>query len=84
MATGKALSPRDFISNVTKPLEKVIADAKKKVARLEKVPKHDKPVDLKGKLIMVSGKELIADNSISFEDMESKYRKWLFSEGRPR
>lgn len=77
LATGKTLSPKAYIDDVTKPLEKIIADAKSRVARLNKVPEYKKPVDLKGKLVVLHGKEVIADNSISFEDMEEKYRGWL-------
>jgi oligoendopeptidase F len=79
LATGKTLSPKAYIDDVTKPLEKIIVDAKSRVARLNKVPEYKKPVDLKGKLVVLHGKDVIADNSISFEDMEEKYRKWLKS-----
>jgi hypothetical protein len=79
LATGKTLSPKAYIDDVTKPLEKIITDAKSRVARLNKVPEYKKPVDLKGKLVVVHGKEVVADNSVSFEDMEEKYRKWLKS-----
>ena len=61
LATGKKLSPDAFIRSVTKSKAKVIADAKQRVARLEKVPRYTK----------------LADNSKSFEDMDKKYRAWL-------
>jgi hypothetical protein len=77
MATGSTLNPKSFINNAVKPIEKIISDAKSRVERLNKVPKNTKPIDLKGKLIMVHGNEVIADNSVSFDDMEKKYRKWL-------
>lgn len=77
MATGKSLGPETFIKNVTMPLEDVLANAKKRIARLEKVRPYTKPVDLKGRITMVHGKKKIADNSKSFEDMEKKYRTWL-------
>ncbi|MBU6426796.1 hypothetical protein KGQ27_00975 [Patescibacteria group bacterium] len=77
MATSKKLSPDSFIRHVTMPLDEVLALAKTRVRKLDKVPVYRKPVNLKGKIIMVDGKNKIADNSKSFEDMESKYRKWL-------
>ena len=77
LATGKKLSPDAFIRSVTKSKAKVIADAKQRVARLEKVPRYTKPVELKGSITMVHGKKKIADNSKSFEDMDKKYRAWL-------
>jgi hypothetical protein len=77
MATGKKLGPDDYIKSVTKPLDAIINAAKKRIARLEKVPLYRKPVDLGGRIIMVHGKKKIADNSKSFEDMDQKYRKWL-------
>ena len=77
MATGKPLSGQAFVANVTKPLEAVLKTAKEKIARLEKVPMLNKPVNLDGTITLVHGKEKIADNKKSFEDMEQKYRKWL-------
>lgn len=77
MATGKKLSPQAFITEVNMPLEKIIVRAKEKIKRLEKIPRYTKPIDLDGRITMVHGKEIIADNSKSFEDMEKKYRVWL-------
>ena len=79
MATGKPLSPDAFISDVTCSNDTIIAGAKRKIARLQKIPEYKKPVDLKGKITMVHGKKKIADNSKGFEDMDKKYRKWLKS-----
>ncbi len=77
MATGKKLSPNTFIHEVTRPLNVMIDEAKNKVKRLEKVPQYTKLIDLKGKITMMHGKKKIADNSISFEDMDKKYQSWL-------
>jgi len=77
MATGKSLSPKAFIDDVTKPLNAILSDAKNKIKKLEKIPLYNKPVKLNAKINMVHGKEKIADNKKSFEDMERKYRKWL-------
>ncbi len=77
MATGKKLSADSFIKNVTSSLPDIISAAKKKIARLESVPMCNGPIDLDGKISMVHGKKLVADNSKSFEDMDMKYRRWL-------
>jgi hypothetical protein len=77
MATGKPLNADAYIENVTKPINEILIDAKKRIRRLEKVPMYNKPIDLKGHITMVHGKKKIADNSKSFEDMNKKYRAWL-------
>ena len=77
MATGKALSADAFIRDVTKPLDKIIKDAKVKIARLEKVPVYKKLIKLNGQITVVHGKKKIADNKKSFEDMERRYKNWL-------
>ncbi len=76
-ATGKALSADAFIKDVTKSLDDILKNAKKKIARLEKVPLYTKPVHLNAKISIIHGKEKIADNRKSFEDMEGKFRKWI-------
>jgi len=77
LATGKNLSPKAFIESVTRPLDKVIANAKNKIARLESVKPFTKKINLGGKITMVHGKKKIADNSMGFEEMDRKYRRWL-------
>lgn len=77
MATGKPLTADAFIKTATKPLERVIADAKARIARMQPVPLYTKPIDLGGRIVMMHGKKVIADNSKSFEDMEARYRAWL-------
>jgi oligoendopeptidase F len=77
MATGKKLSADAFIRNATKPLDRILRDARARIDRLKKVPEYTKPVDLGGSIVMVHGKKKIADNSRSFEDMDGKYRAWL-------
>jgi Peptidase family M3 len=81
MATGKKLSPKAFIDEVSVPLEKLIVRAKAKIKRLEKVPRYTKPIDLDGTIVMLHGKDRIADNAKSFEDMDSTYRAWLKTVG---
>lgn len=77
MATGKPLGPGAFVRSVTRPLEDVLASARKRIGRLEKIRRFTKPVDLDGRLIMTHGRKKIADNSRGFEMMEKKYREWL-------
>src|SRR3989344_3720554 len=77
MATGKKLSADTFIKNVTMPLENILKNAKARIARLKKVSIYKKLVKLNAKITMVHGKEKIADNKKSFEEMDRKYREWL-------
>jgi hypothetical protein len=77
MATGKNLGPEDYIANVTRDLEGVLASARKRIARLEKVPEFKGKINLDGKIVIVHGKQKIADNTKGFEDMDMKFRKWL-------
>ena len=77
MATGKPLNADAYLANVTKSADKIIAEAKLKIKRLEKVPLYKKLVKLNARITMVHGKKKIADNSKSFEDMERKYREWF-------
>ncbi len=79
MATGKPLSPDAYIKGVTRPLSDILAGAKKKIERLKRVPLYSRPVDLNGRIFMVHGKQKIADNSKSFEDMDKRYRRWLMA-----
>lgn len=76
MATGKKLSPKPFIQEVTKSLEKILSDARQKIKRLEKIRTENRPVNLKAHITMVHGKIDIANNSKSFEDMDKKYKKF--------
>ena len=77
MATGKSLSPDAFIREVTGDFDGIIARAKAKIKRLEKVPMRNRPVRLDAKITLVHSKKKIADNSKSFEAMDERYRKWL-------
>ncbi len=77
MATGKKLGADAFLRNVTLPLPKVLKRAKERIERLKKVPAYTKPINLNGRITMMHGKQKIADNKKSFEDMDRKYRAWL-------
>jgi Zn-dependent oligopeptidase len=77
MATGKKLSPTAFIKDATMSVDKVLKDANARIARLEKVPRLSKPVNLDVSISLVHGKMKVSDNSRSFEDMDAKYRAWL-------
>jgi len=76
-ATGKKLSSKSFIDNITRSSEKKIALAKKRVERMRSVKPYTKPVQLNASIKMVHGKKVIADNKKSFEDMARKYAIWL-------
>lgn len=77
LATGKKLSPKAYLDTITVTPAKKIAQAKKRIARLEQVPRRTKPIKLNAHIRMVDGKKVIADNTKSFEDMAEKYGKWL-------
>jgi hypothetical protein len=77
LATGKKLSADSFIKDVTMPLDKILKKLKKRVARLNDVPLYKKPINLNANILIVHGKQKIADNKKSFEDMEMKFRKWI-------
>lgn len=80
IATGKKLSAKAFIDTVTMPVSKVIATAKKRLQKMEKIKPFTKSIDLNANIKMVHGKEVIATNKKSFEDMARKYADWLNQE----
>lgn len=81
MATGKKLSPEAFIRDVTMKPAQIFARSKARIKKLEKVPRSKGTIDLHAKVVMVSGKKKIADNSKSFEDMAEVYAQWLPQSG---
>lgn len=82
IATGKELSPEAFLENATMELDEYLAKAKQRLEKMKKVPIFKKSVKLSAHISMVHGKEVIADNSISFEDMAEKYKEWLSRQER--
>lgn len=79
MVTGKALSANTFIRNVTRSFDEMLKVTKQRINKLNKIPLTIKPVKLNAKINLVHGKQKIADNSKSFEEMDGKYREWLKS-----
>lgn len=77
MATGKPLSPQDFIKSATKSLPEVIKTVKQRIADLAKIPEFRDPVNLQGRITLYHGKKKITDNTEGFEKMDAEYRKWL-------
>jgi oligoendopeptidase F len=77
MATGKKLSPDAFIHEVTRSVDEILKTAQARIFRLQSVKAYTGPVDLDGRINMVHGKKKIADNKVSFEDMDKKYRAWI-------
>jgi len=77
IATGTPFSPDAFIEGVKMKEPEVIARAKKRIARLKKVPEYKGPIKLNAKIKLVHGKETIATNKTSFEAMAKKYGVWL-------
>lgn len=79
IATGKPLGPDAFLRNVTRSVDQIVSDAKKRIRALEKAPVRKGPIDLNARIVLVHGKEKIADNRKGFEAMDAKYRAWLAS-----
>ncbi len=75
--TGRELSPEAFLENATMDVEKYIVRARQRVERMKSVPEWTGLVELNAEIRMVHGKELIADNSVSFENMARRYGEWL-------
>jgi oligoendopeptidase F len=77
IATGKNISPNPFLNEITQSVPYIIKNAKKKIARLNKVKQYTKSVDLNACIRMVDGKKEIANNKKSFEDMADIYKRFL-------
>lgn len=80
LATGKNLSPEPFIQNVTMSLPQKMKIAQERIKRLSKVKPHSGKIRLNATIKMVHGKQVIADNKKSFEQMADKYAKFLHTE----
>lgn len=75
--TGKKLSAGAYLRNATASISSLEKLAQSRIARLQKVPMYKGPINLDGKIKMVHGKAVIADNTQSFEHMAEVYKKWL-------
>jgi hypothetical protein len=80
MSTGHKLSPDALLDNITMDTETYILRAKERIQKMEAVPEFNKPINLDAFITMVHGKEVIANNSMSFEDMAEKYKGWLHTQ----
>ena len=79
LATGEKLSAEPYLKEITSTVDDTLARARERIAKLESVPERTGPVDLNAKIFMMDGKDLIADNSRSFEHMVDVYREWVQS-----
>ncbi len=77
LATGKKISPDALLEDLTATTEKIMSSGKKRIQILNKIKKQEGTINLNTKIKMVSGKEVIATNNKSFEDMAETYKKWL-------
>ncbi|MES2224493.1 MAG: M3 family metallopeptidase [Patescibacteria group bacterium] len=77
LATGKKLSALPYIKNVTRSVAKTLKIAEERIAITAKKPMSKKAIDLDAKISLVHGKETIATNKKSFEDMAKTYAAWL-------
>ncbi len=77
LATGKKLKADAYIKAVTASLPEILKKSKSRILRLAKVKDKNKKIELNAKIRMMHGKNEIANNKKSFEDMALKYKKWL-------
>ncbi len=77
LATGKKLSAMPYIKNVTKSISAKLKIAKDRIDTLSTKSMYKKEIDLDVHISLVHGKEIIATNKKSFEDMSKKYATWL-------
>ena len=77
LATGEDISPEAFLEEVNMNIDSCLSQAKERIQKLAFIPEHTGPIQLNAVIRMVNGKEVIADNSKSFEDMAEKYAAWL-------
>lgn len=79
MATGKKLSAKAFVDDVTMPLAKVIKKSKENIEKLLKV--KQKPIDgssLDVTIVFSHGKQIIASSEkMPVKQAVEKYAKWL-------
>jgi oligoendopeptidase F len=78
IATGKPLSAKAYLANVTRPVDEKLKLAKKRIKRLEAV--KAKHADLNASIKLVHGKKTIATNAKGIDVMCKKYASWLESE----
>lgn len=81
-ATGANPSPKALLEEITMSADQAIQIGKKRIERLASVKEYTKPVRLNGRIRMVHGKKVIADDSVSFEDMAKMYGKWVKKQGK--
>lgn len=77
LATGKKISPSALIKEITMPAKAVLKRAQERIERLNRIKENTGPVELSARIHMVHGKEQVASNKKSFEDMAKKYALWL-------
>ncbi len=82
LATGKELSTRAYLKEMTQSHARTVRTTRERLARLEKVPQQSAPVRLNATIRMVEGKKIIANNKKSFEDMAAKYKAWVREQSR--
>jgi oligoendopeptidase F len=80
LATGKPLSAKASIKDMTMKVPEVLKEAKVRIKRLERVKKHEGKIDLGATIYMESKLKTIASNKKSFEAMSKEYASWLASQ----
>jgi hypothetical protein len=79
LATGKKLSADAYLTEITSTVDETLACALNRIERLKDVPEYQGSVNLNATIRMVSGEDIVADNTNGFEEMAETYRKWVLS-----
>lgn len=77
LATGKPLSAKPFLREVTKSVPKILRIARQRIKRLETVKPYKGILDLNAHISLVHGKQEIANNRKGFEPMVVRYKDWV-------
>jgi hypothetical protein len=77
IATGEDLNPQAYIDEVMMDEDALLARNKQRVKDLEAIPKNTAPVNLNAHITLAHGKETIATNEKSFEDMCETFGKYV-------
>lgn len=75
--TESTLKPDSYIKEITMDEKSIILRAKQRIKKLDSIKKFSGKIDLKAKIVLVHGKNKVADNSKGFEKMAEKYSQWL-------
>lgn len=74
--TGEPFSAKATVDLVNKSVDDMRADARKAIAYLENVPRHEGAIDLDATISVINGDEVIASGS-SFASLNDAFASWI-------